>query len=344
MKELIIREAGEKVYEYISQQIDVDDRANLFVSTTSKFNIENQPSNQFKTITNLRRINDIRYINKFFEAVNSKLPIDGIFINCAETYTLRKRRILRKYPFGLNYIYYFFDWTLKRAFPKIFLLKKIYFLLTQGRNRVLSKGETFGRLYSCGFEVVEEEFLDNLLYFVVKKVKEPCFDNHPTYGPLVRLKRYGKNGKIIKVYKMRTMHAYSEYLQNYVYEKNALQEGGKFKNDFRVSTVGKVMRKFWIDELPMLINVLKGDLKLVGVRPLSQHFFDLYDEDFKEIRMKYKPGLVPPFYVDLPKTLDEIMDSERKYLEAYNKHPLLTDWNYFWKAFYNIVFKRARSN
>lgn len=344
MKELIIRESSEKVYEYISRFTDVDDRTNLFVSTTSKFNIENQPANQFKTITNLKRINDIRWINKFFEAVNSKLPIDGIFISCVETYTLRKRRILRKYPPVLNYIYYFFDWTLKRLFPKVFILKKIYFFLTKGLNRVLSKAETFGRLYSCGFEVEEEIFLDSLLFFVARKVKEPAFDYHPTYGPLVRLKRYGKNGKVIKVYKMRTMHAYSEYLQDYIFEKNALQEGGKFKNDFRVSTVGKVMRKFWLDELPMLFNLLKGDLKLFGVRPLSQQYFDLYDEDLKKKRLEYRPGLVPPFYVDLPKTLDEIMESERRYLEAYDKHPFLTDWKYFWKAFHNIVFKRARSS
>ena len=311
---------------------------------SSKFNIENQPTDEFNTITNLRRINDIRWINKFFEAVNSKLPVDGIFISCAETYNLRKRRILKKYPPVLNYFYYFFDWCLKRVFPKVFILKKIYFFLTKGQNRVLSKAETFGRLYSCGFEVEEEIFLDNLLFFVAKKVKEPAFDYHPTYGPLVRLKRYGKNGKVIKVYKMRTMHAYSEYLQGYVFEKNNLQEGGKFKNDFRVNTVGKIMRRFWLDELPMLFNLLKGDLKLFGVRPLSQQYFDLYDDDFKKIRLKYRPGLVPPFYVDLPKTLDEIIDSERRYLEAYDKHPFRTDWKYFWKAFHNIVFKHARSN
>ena len=61
------------------------------------------------------------------------------------------------------------------------------------------------------------------------------------------------------------MHAYSEYLQGYVFEKNNLQEVGKFKNDFRVNTVGKIMRRFWLDELPMLFNLLKGDLKLFGV-------------------------------------------------------------------------------
>ena len=344
MKELIIRESGEKVYNYISQFTDVENKTNLFVSTTSKFNIENQPSNQFKTITNLRRINDIRYINKFFEAVNSKLPIGGIFINCVETYTLRKRRILKKFPPVLNWIYYFFDWTLKRVIPKLPIIKKVYFFFTRGMNRVISQAETYGRLYSCGFKFIDKKFINNNLYFVFKKVKEPVFDYHPTYGALIRLKRYGKNGKLIKVYKFRTMHAYSEYLQNYIFEKNNLQEGGKFRNDFRVNTIGKIMRKFWIDELPMFINLFKGNLKLFGVRPLSQQYFDLYDADLKEKRLKYRPGLVPPFYVDLPKTFEEIMDSEKRYLEAYDKHPFRTDWKYFWKAFYNIVFKHARSN
>jgi len=169
-------------------------------------------------------------------------------------------------------------------------------------NRVISQAETYGRLYSCGFSFIDEIFINNSLYFVFKKVKEPVFDYHPTYGALIRLKRYGKNGKVIKVYKFRTMHAYSEYLQNFIFEKNALQEGGKFRNDYRVNTIGKIMRKFWIDELPMLFNLFKGDLKLFGVRPLSQQYFDLYDADLKDKRLKYRPGLVPPFYVDLPKT------------------------------------------
>jgi lipopolysaccharide/colanic/teichoic acid biosynthesis glycosyltransferase len=154
----------------------------------------------------------------------------------------------------------------------------------------------------------------------------------------------GKNGKIIYVYKMRTMHPYSEYLQDYIYKTNDLEAGGKFKNDFRVSTTGRIMRKLWLDELPMLINLLRGDLKLVGVRPLSRHYFELYSDELKAKRIKTRPGLVPPFYADMPKTLEEIQASENKYLDAYLRRPFLTDWRYFWKAFYNIVVKKARSN
>jgi lipopolysaccharide/colanic/teichoic acid biosynthesis glycosyltransferase len=343
MKHLIVREAGENVYEYISKFVDDSDINNLIVSTSTAFNIEMQAQESFHGIINLKRTNDIRRINKLFEAVNAKLEMDGIFISCVETYSLRKRRILSKYPPVFNYIIYTADYLIKRASPKIWGLKQIYFFVTAGRNRVLSKAETLGRLYSCGFKMVDETFMNNMYYFVVQKVGEPAFDYNPTYGPLISLNRVGKNGKMIKVYKMRTMHAYSEYLQSYIYKNNDLEEGGKFKDDFRITTLGKIMRKFWIDELPMFLNVLKGELKIVGVRPLSAHYLSLYREDLKVKRLKSKPGLVPPFYYDMPSTLDEIMDSEERYLDLHKKHPLLTDWRYFWKAFYNIFFKRARS-
>ena len=50
-----------------------------------------------------------------------------------------------------------------------------------------------------------------------------------------------------------------------------------------------------------------------------------------------------PFYADMPGTLDEIQESERRYLEQYLRSPFLTDWRYFWKAFRNIVFRGKRS-
>ena len=133
---------------------------------------------------------------------------------------------------------------------------------------------------------------------------------------MIALPRVGKEGKMIKVYKLRTMHPYSEYIQDYVYKLHDLQDGGKFKNDFRITSWGAVCRKIWLDELPMLINFLRGDMKLVGVRPLSKQYFELYREDVRERRIKYKPGLIPPFYADMPADLEEIQASELKYLDS----------------------------
>jgi lipopolysaccharide/colanic/teichoic acid biosynthesis glycosyltransferase len=316
----------------------------LLISTATVFNILNQPKNKYLTIINLKRVNDFQYINKFFEAVNQKLEKGGIFIDWVETYSQRKKRILSKFPFLINQVVYLIDFLFGRVAPKLPVTKKIYFFITRGRNRLLSKAETFGRLYSCGFEIITEQTIQNRLFFIVRKINDPVYDDNPTYGPIVKLKRIGKGGKIIGVYKLRTMHAYSEYLQGYIYDQNYLQEGGKFKNDFRITTLGRLFRRLWIDELPMLINLFKGDLKLIGVRPLSEHYFSLYTDDLKKRRLKYKPGLIPPFYADLPRTLEDIILSELRYLDAYDKNHLLTDTKYFLKAIYNIIFKNARSN
>ncbi len=341
--DLVYKEEGEEVGAFIGEYIKKSNGLLKIVSTSTRFNISIL-SHTYGCLVNLHRINDIQYINKFFEEANTKLPIGGLFMGKAETHKNRKERILKKYFFPLNYSIYTIDFILKRVFPKVLGLKKIYFGITKGHNRLLSRAETLGRLYSCGFEVLEEKFIDGHLFFVARKTGKPSFPKSPTYGPIIRLNRVGRDGKMFHVYKMRTMHPYAEYLQAYVHQQNDLQEGGKFKDDFRVSTLGRIMRKVWIDELPMLVNLLKGEMKIVGVRPLSQHYYNLYSVELQQKRIKFKPGLVPPFYKDMPKELDEIMASEMRYLEAYEKAPFKTDFMYFFAAFGNIFFKRARSN
>jgi len=343
ISELVVQEAGEEAYQLISEYVKLAEGKTFVASTTTRFNIEKIPSESYDNIVNLKRINDIRYINKFFESVNGKLENGGIFIDSVETYVRRKARILRKTFFPLNWIHYTFDVFVTRVLPKLPVCKQVYFAVTRGRNRVLSRAETYGRLYSCGFEIIETREIGDVQYFVCKKIRLPFFPNNPTYGPIIKLKRYGKDGELFNVYKLRTMHAYSEYLQEYVYNMNALEEGGKFKDDFRITSEGAIFRKFWLDELPMIINLLNGEMKIVGVRPLSAQYFNLYSEELKQKRIQHKPGLIPPFYADMPKTLEEIMESEMKYLVAHEKHPHLTDIKYFFKAWTNIIFRRARS-
>ena len=157
------------------------------------------------------------------------------------------------------------------------------------------------------------------------------------------MKRSGFGGEVVKTYKFRTMHPYSEYLQQYMVDQNGLQKGGKIENDFRLTTWGKVMRKLWLDELPMFYNWFRGDFGLVGVRPLSFQYLSMYDKELQELRKKVRPGLVPPFYADLPETVEEICDSERRYIKAFLANPIRTQFRYFIKSFINIVFKGARS-
>ena len=335
--------ANPKLSNFINLYFDLSLTSNYLTSISDQINLEKLNFGKFSSILNLKKVNDTRYINKFFETVNAILPNSGLYLGKVVTYPNRRSAILKKYPPILNKIIYFFDYIFSRVLPKIPIAKNLYFHLTKGKGRVISRAEVYGRLYSCGFEIIDEKTINHSLFFVAKKIKDPCYDQNPTYAPLISLNRIGKNGKIIKVHKLRTMHPFSEYLQEYVYNRNQLQEGGKIKNDFRISPEGRIFRKFWIDEIPMLINIFKGEMKLVGVRPLSKHFYSLYDEDLQQKRIKNKPGFIPPFYVDLPKTMSEIMESERKYLELYDQSPFITDVKYFFMAFKNVLFKGARS-
>jgi len=115
-------------------------------------------------------------------------------------------------------------------------------------------------------------------------------------------------------------------------------------NDFRITSWGAFSRKIWLDELPMLLNFFQGSMKLVGVRPLSKQYFSLYSQELRQRRVKYKPGLIPPFYYDMPGNLEEIEASEVRYLDEYDKHPIRTDIKYFSKSVINIIFHKARSN
>lgn len=344
MKKALIQDIQPEVKQFLSKYVNVSSSGTRVLMTTTSFNIGSNNCAGTESVINLKKINDIRFVNKFQESVNEALPVGGYYIGLVETQEQRRVRLLRKYAPVISHIYFFFDFIFKRAFPKLPVLKKIYFFLTNGRNRVMSKAEALGRLVSCGFKIVDVKVIGNYTYFVGKKDNAPCYDLNPSYGPLFAMNRIGKDGKFIKVYKFRTMYPYAEYLQDYIYEQNKLASGGKFADDFRVTTWGKFLRKFWLDELPMIINLLKGDIKVVGVRPLSRQYYNLYTTELKEKRIYSKPGLLPPFYVDMPKTLEEIIESELRYLKSYEKNPMLTDMRYFCSIFYSILIRKARSN
>ncbi len=345
LKEIYLKNF-KNVFNYIDNRINLDSiniEKSLVLRSSDIYNIQTLPDNTLELVMNLHPFNDFRRINAYFIEVNKKLINSGVFICCLQTTYQRYNSILKKYPYFLALIVNLLDFIFNRVFPKLPILQQIYFSITKGKNRAVSLAEGLGRLVYCGFNIIDFKEIGNLTYIICFKSKEPLVDSNPSYGPFFKMRRIGKDGKEIYVYKFRTMHPYSEYIQSLVYEMFNIKEGGKIKNDFRITVWGKILRKLWIDELPMLINFLKGELKLVGVRPLSKHYLSLYPEELKELRKKVKPGLIPPFYYDLPKTLDEIFESEYRYISAYLQAPLKTDLKYFVRAVYNIVFKNARS-
>ena len=334
------------VFEFINNNLklkNITKNESLILSTHTIFNIENIEQQSQQLFINLHKINDVRRINRYLIKVSENLKYGGYFISCGSIIEDRYKQIINKYPPILGSIFYGIDFIFKRIFPKVPILKECYFAITKGENRAISKSEILGRLHFCGFRIIVTEEIANSLYFIAQKINKQREDSGPSYGPFIKLKRIGKDGEVINIYKFRTMHPYSEYLQNYIHEKYQLEDGGKFMNDLRITGWGKILRKLFIDELPQFINLFRGELSLVGVRALSEHYFSLYPKDLKELRTKFKPGLVPPYYADMPNSFEEILESERKYLLQKQKHPFQTDVKYFFKAWFNIIFKKARS-
>jgi len=342
---IIKAHSGKEVLNFLDKNVDLSS-GNTFVFASSDIEIlKYQPHYHYSTIIQLETLNNIKGINDMLCNANEKLPNNGTVVCCFESKSTYKKRILSRFPKILNYIIYSLDFILKRLLPKIFITRRLFYLLSGGRDRILSKTEVLGRLYCCGFKVLKLNKVGQLTYVFAQRIKQPDKSQKNKYGPLIILRRFGKDAKAFKVYKVRTMHPYSEYLQAYIYENNSLKEGGKFHRDIRITTSGRFFRKYWLDELPMIVNVLKGDMKLVGVRPLSAHYFSLYTKELQEKRVKFKPGLLPPFYADMPRTLPEIEASEMSYLVACEMNGVFkTDMLYLGKILGNILFRKARSS
>ena len=343
MENLIIQKSGKEVKNYISRFADVASRHTSVFLTRDLREVKGD-CHKPNVIINMCRVNHIRFINKFFEGVNSKLNNDDLFIGTFETIIARRQRLaIAKVPI-LGKLFFGIDFLFNRVAPKVTGLKKIYFFLTQGKNRLLSKAEVLGRLVCCGFEIIDYKEIDGLIYFVVKKVKEPRIDLHPSYGALVKMDRMGQDGKIIGVYKFRTMHPFSEYLHDHILKMNGYSESGKPAKDFRLTPWGRFMRKYWLDELPQLINVVKGELKLVGVRPVSRRYFEDIPLDVQLMRLKQKPGCIPPYVIFNRKaSLVNAIESEREYLLEKSKKGSMTDTRCFFRAMYNIFVNKIRS-
>ena len=242
-----------------------------------------------------RSLNTVRHLNTLLNRSNEVLE-DGGYVWChARTAVLKRRLILKKYPWGVGHLVFALHFMWHRVIPKLNLTKSLYFAVTKGRSRTYNRVEVLGRMYRAGFEVVDEEFRHGEFFVLARKFRAPIWDDVPSGSPLIKLRRVGKDRKLIGVYKLRTMYSYSEYLQPYIYEHNHLAKGGKFADDYRVTPWGRWMRKLWIDELPMIWNVIRGDLKLVGVRPLSRQYFSLYSPEMQELRTRVRPGLRPRF-------------------------------------------------
>lgn len=153
-------------------------------------------------------------------------------------------------------------------------------------------------------------------------------------------KRVGKGGKTIKIYKFRSMVTNAEELikqftpeQKAEYEKNF-----KLENDPRVTKVGKFMRKTSLDELPQLINILKGDISVVGPRPVMDVETKIYG-NYRNMLLSVKPGLTG-FWAANGRSATTY--THRRAMEIYyvKNRSVLLDLKIIFKTFIS-VFKRV---
>ena len=154
--------------------------------------------------------------------------------------------------------------------------------------------------------------------------------------------RIGKNGKIFKLYKFRSMIPNADkVLEEMLKEDNEITReyklNKKLKNDPRISKVGKVIRKLSIDELPQVINILKGDMSLIGNRPYLPREKKDMGKYYKEI-IKTRPGLTGYWQVN---GRSATTFKDRLKLESYySKHcGLKMDIKIFFKTFKVVLFK-----
>lgn len=143
--------------------------------------------------------------------------------------------------------------------------------------------------------------------------------------------RLGKNGRIFKMHKFRTMKVNSEDIRN--------KDGSTFngENDPRLTKIGKLLRKTSIDELPQIINVIKGDMSLIGPRPMVRYGKKFNKKVLKILRIK--PGITgySQAYYRNSITQKEKQDNDIYYI---NNISFLLDLKIIFKSIQTVLFQK----
>jgi len=217
------------------------------------------------------------------------------------------------------------------------------YLLINIENLNFHKIELSGIMMYYGFKIIAEPSLNKKKYIFARKSYEKSIIKKPALNFLISLDRVGMGGKNIKIHKFRSMYKYSEFLHQGMLENEGLSSTGKVKSDPRITPLGKFMRKYWIDELPQIFDLLTFKIKLVGIRAMSYAFFEQYPERYKLKYYKVKPGLIGPIFDEKTAGFNNIVEIEEKYLDEYLNSPLKTDFKLFFKTLL-MMFKGLRSS
>lgn len=159
----------------------------------------------------------------------------------------------------------------------------------------------------------------------------------PGASPIFSQDRVGRDGKIFKFYKFRSMMPNAEDKLHEVLERNEMDGPVfKMKNDPRITRVGRFIRKTSIDELPQLINILKGDMSIVGPRPALPREVAQYTE-YERQRLYVTPGLTCYWQVQPNRNkiaFDEWIELDLRYIRERN---LRIDWKIIFQTIKVVV-------
>lgn len=156
-------------------------------------------------------------------------------------------------------------------------------------------GSFMGNVVKTAFDyiltLVGTVFISPLLVYIAYRIKKE--DPGPVFFAHTRI---GKDGKPFPCYKFRSMVVNSqEMLQKYLAKNPAAREEWerdfKLKDDPRVTPIGKFLRSTSLDELPQIFNVLRGEMSLVGPRPVIQEELDKYYGETAKLYCTVKPGI-----------------------------------------------------
>ena len=205
---------------------------NIILNSLTKHNLELVIDEVF--LQNHKNLNEHLYqVNQLLKNNN-----EIYYIGLVETLDdWKKKKIILKKPL-IGKIVRFLFFVIYRILPK---LKWYQFITLNKSKRLLSKAEVLGRFIYNGFEICDFFPLkSNFHVFILKRKGEPL-KLSTSEGVILKTNRIGKNGKIFKVYKLRTMHPYSEYLHEYMIKTHGFNERGKIKNDFRAAKWAKAL-------------------------------------------------------------------------------------------------------
>lgn len=157
--------------------------------------------------------------------------------------------------------------------------------------RVVVSEKPFYQFFKRFFDIIFSFILLVILLVPMAIVALVIYIDSPGASPVFVQERLGKNGKIFNFYKFRSMIPDADRMVEDLMEQNEMDGPAfKIKNDPRITKVGTFIRKTSIDELPQLLNILKGDMSFVGPRPPLEREVVQYTE-YQKQRLLVVPGL-----------------------------------------------------